>query len=72
MSVETMSLDEYKTYISSMVSFTEMWKSCYFAMLSNPEYKGKQQNELLDLSWKFAKDLHSATGQYLESNTVGS
>jgi hypothetical protein len=76
MSIEKMNLDEYKSYNSSMASFTEMWKSCYFAMLSNPEYyhgilsndgHKASQEDFLDLSWKYAKELKRATTQYLEN-----
>lgn len=76
MNIENMNLDEYKTYNSSMASFTEMWKSCYFAMLTNPEYylellskdgHKASQEDLHELSWKYAKELHRATTQYLDN-----
>jgi hypothetical protein len=66
MNPKMMSLEEYKDYINSMVAFMDMWQSCYYALLSNPEYSGKQMEELHDLSWKHAKELKRATSQYLE------
>ncbi len=66
MNLEMMSLEEYTKYITSTVAFMEMWKSCYYSLLSNPEYSGKSMDELHDLSWKHAEELKRATRQYLE------
>lgn len=66
MTRETRSLEEYKDYITSTVAFMEMWQSCYYALLSNPEHTGRPMEELHELSWKHAKELKRAARQYLE------
>lgn len=67
MTRETMSLEKYTSYITSTVAFMEMWQSCYYALLSNPEYTGRPMEELHDLSWEHAKELKRATGHYLDT-----
>lgn len=66
MNLEMMSLEEYTEYITSTVAFVEMWKSCYYSLLSNPEYSEKSMHDLHELSWEHAKELKRACRQYLE------
>jgi hypothetical protein len=68
MNTESMSLKEYKTYLDSTVAFMEMWQSCYYALLSNPEHAHKECEELHKLAGKHAKELKRACRQYLEEN----
>ena len=52
-----LAVEEYIAYTTSTISFIEMWKSCYYALLSNPQYSEKSMEELRDLSWKHAEGL---------------
>jgi hypothetical protein len=81
MSSQEMNSEEYKAYISSKlaveeyiaytistISFIEMWKPCYYTLLSNPQYSEKSMKELRELSWKHAEGLKRDTRHYLEGN----
>lgn len=72
MNSKMMNLDEYKNYITSKIAFMEMWQSCYYALLSNPQYSEKSMEDLHDLSWKHAKELKRSVRQYLEKNDTES
>ena len=67
MNPKAMNLEEYTEYITSMVGFMEMWQSCYYALLSNPEHSKLPMEKLHNLSWDHAKELKRATRQYLEN-----
>ena len=70
MSLETMGFEKYKEFETSMTSFMQKWKNCYYALLSNPDYTSKYNDDQLhEISWKLAEELHRATGQYLERNS---
>lgn len=65
MSVEKISSEEYQKYMSSGVSTIEIWKSCYFAMLSNPEHKNTEMRDLVKLSRAHALALKTAMREHL-------
>ena len=69
MALKRMDLDEYESYITSTVAFMEMWRECHIALLSNPEYLGKESwnaEKLLDISFQQAEELKRGLSQYLE------
>jgi transketolase N-terminal domain/subunit len=65
MSVEKMSTEECQEYMSSASSTIDIWKSCYFAMLSNPEYKDTEMRDLVTLSRTYALALKTEMREHL-------
>jgi hypothetical protein len=58
MTRQTTSLEEYKDYITSTVAFMEMWQSCYYALLSNPEYSEDQWKSYMNYLGNMQKNLN--------------
>ncbi|MEG3439587.1 hypothetical protein V0288_20840 [Pannus brasiliensis CCIBt3594] len=62
----SMSVEEYRDYMTSTIAFIELWKGCHYALLSNPEYSKHSQKKLLDISWEEAKEFKRNIRQYLD------